>query len=94
MADNSGLFCAECRLITGKCAASIFYPLNDTIEALEIFPNKATNPRVFSNGLIRSVSEYITRCETSDGYIINVWDHHFGYFGLQFVCDIVMEDRD
>ena len=68
--------------------------LNDVVEVLKMFPNKAPDAWIFWNCFFFAIVLRIACGRAAYGYVIDVRLSYVWYFGSKDVCDVVMEYRD
>ena len=91
MAYNYDFTSADKQLLTGKCSSTIFHTLNDSIDILEVLPNKVANAAIFQNSLEDSIIVLISRHGAVNRYIVDIWNSIFWNLGLKDVSYIVVK---
>ena len=83
----------EHRFISQECAATILHALYDTVDALEVFPDKAAYSWVFRDCLEIAIGKDIAQSRSIDRDVIDISYGSVGNLGLQDVSYVVMKDR-
>ena len=91
MSDCDDFFGAQRRLDSAEGAFAILDALHDSIEVLEVFPDKTANAQIVQYAFFGAVRKEILLCRTSDWNVIDIRDSSVGDFGLEYAGDIVME---
>ena len=85
------LLCAKDRLVSTERSTAILDSLDNTIEALEVFPNESANSQVLGYVLIGSVGQNVSLRGSADWNIINIRHRDFQYLRLENIGDVIME---
>ena len=91
MFDCDDFFGTQCRLDSTEGAFTILDALHNSIEVLEVFPDKTANARIVRYAFFSAVRKEILLRGTSDQNIVDIWDSSVGDFGLKYAGDVVME---
>lgn len=78
--------------MTGECATAVLHPLNDSVGALEVFPNKSPDAGVVRVHLVAAIGCLVSRGQTTNGNIVDERYRRVGDLGLEDMSDIVMEN--
>ena len=91
MSDCDDFFGAQHGLDSAKGASAILDALHDSIEVLEVFPDKTADAQIVRYTFFGAIWKEILLHGTSDWNIINIWDSSVGDFGLEYAGDVVMK---
>ena len=91
MSDCDDFFGAQCGLDSAKGASAILDVLHDSIEVLEVFPDKMADAQIVRYAFFGAIRKEILLHRTSDQNIIDIWDSSVGDFRLEYAGDVVME---
>ena len=94
MSDRNDLLSTQDQLGTAEGATAILDALHDTIGTLKMPPHEAVNSQICGDVLFGSVNQDIACLRAADRDIVDIWNSGVGYFWLEDVSDVVMEDRD
>ena len=81
-------------LDSAEGASAILDALHDSIEVLEVFPDKTADAWIVQYAFFGAVRKEILLCGTSDQNVIDIWDSSVRDFGLEYAGDVVMEYRN
>ena len=91
MSDCDDFFGAQHGLDSAEGASAILDVLHDSIEVLEVFPDKTVDARIVRYAFFGAVRKEILLRRTSDWNVVDIRDSSVGDFGLEYAGDVVME---
>ena len=94
MSDCDDFFGTQRGLDSAESASTILDMLHDSIEVLEVFPDKTANAQIVWYAFFGAVQKEILLRGTSDRNVVDIRDSTVGDFGLKYAGDVVMEYRN
>ena len=94
MFDCDDFFGTQRGLDSAESASAILDVLHDSIEVLEVFPDKTANAWIVRYAFFGAIREEILLRGTSDRNVVDIRDSSVGDFGLKYAGDVVMEYRN
>ena len=94
MSDCDDFFSAQRGLDSAEGASAILDALHDSIEVLEVFPDKTVDAQIVRYAFFGAIWKEILLRRTLDRNVIDIRDSSVGDFGLEYAGDIVMEYRN
>ena len=91
VSDCDDFFGAQCGLDSAEGASAILDTLHDSIEVLEVFPDKTADAWIVRYAFFGAVWKEILLRGTSDRNIVDIRDSSVRDFGLEYAGDVVME---
>ena len=91
MSNCNDFFGAQRGLDSTEGASAILDTLHNSIEVLEVFPDKTADAQIVRYAFFGAVRKEILLCGTSDRNVIDIRDSSVGDFGLEYAGDVVME---
>ena len=92
MPDYYQIVVDDNHLRSQKSSSCIAHTVEDSVDVLEVLPDKAPDPRVPRDGLVSPVGALVNRLRPPEGYIVDVRHSVVGNFLLEDVRHIVVED--
>ena len=94
MSNCNDFFGAQRGLDSTEGASAILDTLHNSIEVLEVFPDKTADARIVWYAFFGAVWKEILLRRTSDWNVVDIRDSSVRDFGLKYAGDVVMEYRN
>ena len=94
MPDYYQIVIDDNRLQSQESSSCVAHTIEDSVDVLEVLPDKAPDPRVPHDGLVSPVGALVNRLRPPEGYVVDIQHSVVRNFLLEDVCHIIVEDGD